>query len=272
MRLRQLPGRWADIQRPGKEVNLGFFDNPVNESDVPSESHPPERPDIGIIMLDTRFPRLPGDVGNPQTFPFPVSYEIVKGASPQRVVKAADPSLLGPFIDAARALEARGARVIATSCGFLAIFQRQLADAVGVPVYSSALLQIGMARAVMRSDQAVGIITADRGALTAAHFEGVGIADTPAAIIGMETAAEFSSVFMGGKRSLDSGKCRREMVNAATQLLAAHPEIGSIILECTNMPPYSAAVQNAVGLPVFDVVTLIHLAYRAAVQCTYPLS
>jgi hypothetical protein len=231
---------------------------------------PAEPAAIGIIMLDTHFPRLPGDVGNPDTFPYPVDYQVVDGASVQRVVRAADPSLLAPFRDAARQLEARGVRAIATSCGFLALFQRQLADAVGVPVYSSALLQIGMARSAIRSDQTVGIITADRGSLTPGHFRGVGIEDLPTAIVGMESAAEFSSVFLGGKRTIDYDKCRQEMVSAALALRAAHPDVGSIILECTNMPPYAAAIQQAVGLPVFDVITLIHLAYRSAVQTAYP--
>ena len=86
-------------------------------------------------MLDTVFPRIPGDIGNAATFSFPVRYKVVKGASPQRVVKEADTRLLEPFIEAARSLEKEGVKAIGTSCGFLAIFQRELADAVDIPVF-----------------------------------------------------------------------------------------------------------------------------------------
>ena len=42
--------------------------------------------EVGILMLDTFFPRIPGDMGNATTWPFPVLYRVVKGASPERVV------------------------------------------------------------------------------------------------------------------------------------------------------------------------------------------
>lgn len=77
-------------------------------------------------MLDTDFPRIPGDIGHPATFPFSVRYRIVKGASPRRVVKSADPLLLEPFVEAALDLERQGVRMITTSCGFLSIYQREL--------------------------------------------------------------------------------------------------------------------------------------------------
>jgi Asp/Glu/hydantoin racemase len=226
-------------------------------------------PVIGIVMLDTAFPRLPGDVGNPGTFPFPVRYHVVAGASPQKVVKEADPELLQAFIDAARLLAGQGVRAIATSCGFLAVFHRHLADAVNIPVYSSSLLQLHLCRAVLRSDQEVGVITADRRSLTQRHFHGIGIRDIPRAVVGMDASGEFASVFLGGKRDMDMNACRREMVAAAVDLVRCHPTVGAIILECTNMPPFSRAIQQAVGLPVFDVVTLIKHAHAAAAQPSY---
>jgi Asp/Glu/hydantoin racemase len=130
-------------------------------------------------------------------------------------------------------------------------------------------LQIPLAQAVLRSGQTVGIITADRRSLTRRHFDGIGISRMPAAIVGMEAAAEFSAVFLGDKSELDPGRCREEMVAAARRLLKAHPTVGAIILECTNMPPYAAAVQAETGLPVYDVTTLIRLAYQAALRRPY---
>ncbi|MCP4685274.1 MAG: aspartate/glutamate racemase family protein [bacterium] len=229
-----------------------------------------DKPLIGVLMLETTFPRIPGDIGNPGTFPFPVLYQIVHGASPQRVVIDADAGLIDDFIDAGGALAARGVKAIATSCGFLALFHRRLIDALPVPVFTSSLLQVHLARALIRGDQKIGVITARRSSLTDAHLAGVGIAKQPLAIVGMEDAPEFSAVFIGGKKTLDVSKCRREMQSAANRLVETHPDVGVIVLECTNMPPYAPAIRQATGLPVFDAVSMVNHAY-SAVTTTAPL-
>ena len=97
---------------------------------------------IGILMLDTRFPRLPGDIGNATTFSYPVMYKIVEQATVDRVVKEADAGLIEPFVRAGMELIQNGARAIVTSCGFMAIFQKELAQALPVPVFTSSLLQV----------------------------------------------------------------------------------------------------------------------------------
>ena len=223
-------------------------------------------PAFGIIMLDTVFPRIPGDVGNPDTFSFPVLYKVVKGANPTRVVKDADPLLLQLFIDAAGDLEREGVKAISTSCGFLAIFHQELVNAVHVPIFTSSLLQVHSAQAIIKKEQKVGIITASRQSLTRKHLAGVGIQSYPIAVIGMDESEEFATVFIEGKDTIDIEKCRREMVLAAEKLLNSHPDVGAIVLECTNMPPYAKDIQQAVKLPVFDVVTMINYAYTAIVK------
>ncbi|MCR4442283.1 MAG: aspartate/glutamate racemase family protein [Peptococcaceae bacterium] len=224
---------------------------------------------IGIIMLETAFPRLPGDVGNASTFSFPVRYKVVKGASPQKVVKEADPALLQPFIEAARELEKEGVRAITTSCGFLAMFQREMADAVNVPVFSSSLLQVPLAYAVISKSQQVGILTARVQSLTERHFAGAGISGIPVVVAGMDDAPEFTGAFIDGKPDLDVEKCRQEMIEAAKGLKTKHPRVGAIVMECTNMPPFAKAVQEAVNLPVFDAVTLINYVYSVVVRHDY---
>lgn len=217
---------------------------------------------IGIIMLDTTFPRIVGDVGNPDTFDFPVLYKVVKGASPERLVVEADRTLLQPFIEAGRLLINKGAGAIATSCGFLALFHQELVQALDVPVFSSSLLQVHLANSVIKRDQKVGIITARKESLTHQHLAAIEIDHYPLAIIGMEQAEEFSSVFIHGKTTLDEKKCGQEMKAVASKLIGDHPEIGAIVLECTNMGPYSQIVHEVTGgLPVFDVVTMVKYMY-----------
>ncbi len=219
-------------------------------------------PFIGIIMLDTIFPRIQGDVGNPATFDFPVRYHVVTGASPERVVIQADKSLIQPFIDAGRSLIEDGAFALATSCGFLALFHKELIQALDVPVFSSSLLQVHMAQSIIRKDQRVGIITARKESLTLEHLSAIGIQQYPLAIIGMEQAEEFSSVFVKGRPTIDIEKCGHEMRTTAMKLKKQHPDIGAIVLECTNMPPYSEIIHRVTGgLPVFDVVTMINYAH-----------
>ncbi len=165
-------------------------------------------PAFGIIMLETVFPRIPGDVGNPHTFSFPVLHKVVKGANPTRVVKDADPLLLQLFIDAAGDLERKGVKAIATSCGFLAVFHRELVHAVNVPVFTSSLLQVHSAQAIIKKGQKVGIITASKQSLTRKHLVGVGIESYPMVIIGMDETEEFAAVFIEGKKTVDVEKCR----------------------------------------------------------------
>jgi hypothetical protein len=196
------------------------------------------KPAIGIIMLDTVFPRIPGDIGNPDTFPFPVRYEVVKGATPARVVNDTDPRLLDSFIEAASVIERAGVKAIATSCGYLSIFHRELVEAIRVPIFTSSLLQVHSVFPVIKKDQKIGIITARKQSLTTRHLEGVGIESYPLVIAGMDEAEEFTAVFIKEKRTIDVEKCRAEMTATAKRLVDSHPDIGAIVLECTNMPPF----------------------------------
>jgi Asp/Glu/hydantoin racemase len=225
---------------------------------------------IGVLVLDTAFPRIPGDIGHAGTFPFPVLYHKVRNASPSRVVRESDPALLDGFIQGARTLEAAGVLAITTSCGFLAMFQRQLAEAVRVPVFSSALQLVPLVSRMLAPDRAVGILTVEGRALGPRHLAGAGIAeDVPVVIWGLERGQAFTPVLLDNELELDVDAARRENVEAAREMVERHPEVGAIVLECTNMPPYAAAIREATGLPVFDITTLMRMVYAALVPPVY---
>ena len=141
---------------------------------------------IGILMLDTSFPRPPGDIGNATTFDFPVRYRIVRGASPQRVVIEQDPALLEPFVQGARELQQEGVRAITTSCGFLALFQREMAASVDVPLFTSSLMQMPVVYRMLRPDQKIGVLTANSHHLTPRVLEAVGASDVPYVVSGSQ--------------------------------------------------------------------------------------
>ena len=219
---------------------------------------------VGILMLDTQFPRIPGDMGNATTFPFPVRYHRVPGASPDLVVRQGSRQLLPAFIEGARFLAREGVQAITTNCGFLAKFQRELAAAVSVPVFTSSLLLVPMVHRMLPPGKAVGLLTIDATSLTPDDFESVGItSDIPVAVAGLETEKEFTRVLLGNQLVLDVEAARREHLRVAQRLCAEHPEVGALVLECTNMPPYRADLQAATGLPVFDIVHLVQMVHTA---------
>ena len=212
---------------------------------------------LGILMLEARFPRIPGDMGNGTTWPFPVLYRVVKGASPERVVLQGAKGLLPDFIAAARELVDLGAEGLTTNCGFLSIFQKEIAAAVGVPVATSSLMQVPWVQATLPPGKRVGIVSVSAQSLTPAHLEGAGVPlDAP--IAGTESGREFFRVLIKGeKQDLDIGLAEQDVVEAGKGLVARHPDIGAIVLECTNMPPYAAALQAAIGMPVYDIYSMI---------------
>jgi hypothetical protein len=219
---------------------------------------------VGVLMLDTRFPRIPGDMGHAGTFDFPVRYHRVAGASPDRVVRRGQRDLLPAFVEGARALEREGVRAITTNCGFLAQFQGELAAAVAVPVFTSSLLLVPLVARMLPPGRAVGVMTVDAASLGPAHLAGAGIAEgTPVVVAGLENEKEFTRVLLGDELELDVEAARQEHVAVARRLVAEHPEVGAIVLECTNMPPYRADIQAATGLPVLDVTALVRMVHDA---------
>ena len=218
---------------------------------------------LGVVMLETRFPRPPGDIGHPRTFAFPVRYCTVRGASPRRVVVERDRELLAPFIDAACALEGEGVAAVTTSCGFLALFQREMAAALAVPMWTSSLLLVAEIEAGWHDGRRVGVVTADAASLTAEHLRAVGArADTP--LEGLALDSLFRATLLEDRAELDGAEAARATVAAAERLVARCPDVAEIVLECTNMPPYADAVRAATGRPVHDITTLVRARFAAA--------
>jgi len=211
---------------------------------------------IGIVVLDTSFRRLPGDVGNASTFVYPVQYAIARGVTPQKIVRAEPENLLGPFLSAVDELVALGVDGITTTCGFAALYHRELVEHSPVPVASSSLLQVPFVQAMLPAGRKVGILTSNADALTDRHLEAVGCPS------GLPTEGLLpGSIIHANNRSnaatIDQAAQEAEVVEAAIRLVASDPAIGAIVMECANFPPYAARVFEAAGLPVYDTVSMI---------------
>lgn len=226
---------------------------------------------IGILMNESTFPRIPGDLGNATTFDFPVRLRVVKDAWYDRVVVEGDDKLLEPFVAAAKDLEVEGVRAITTNCGFLAMFQEDLNKAVAIPVFTSSLLLVPLVDRMLPDDQKVGIMTVNSEALGERHFNGCGWSAKEIAVVvaGLENEKLFTSVFRDDLQTMDVEQMETDMVTVAERLVDEHPDVGAIVFECTNMAPYARAVQRVVGLPIFDIQTLIRMVYTSLRQQPY---
>jgi len=209
---------------------------------------------LGLLILDTAFARAPGDAGNIDSWGYPVQYRIVRGADALRVIDGRAEGLLDAFIAAGLDLVAHGASAISTTCGFLALHQKALAAALPVPVATSSLLQIPILERLLPQGRTVGVLTMDADKLTPDHFAAVGV-DHAVPTEGLPRDGVFWAMIRDN-RNAGHAALRDEVIAAARRLAARAPEIGAIVLECTNMPPYAAEVSRALGLPVYDIVTL----------------
>jgi len=215
---------------------------------------------IGVISLETYFHKPPGHIKNPTSFDFPVIYRTVEGATVDRLIRERDPTLLKPFIEAARALEREGVRAITGSCGFLALHQREIADAVNVPVFVSSLIQIPLVQQMLGCRHKVGVVVANREALTEDHLKAVGVSGDNLVIAGMEDQPQFSRVILRGEgKDLDMTVFEQELIGVVEHLLEANPDVGALVLECTDLSHFAPKLHERFELPVFDLTSLTRM-------------
>lgn len=224
---------------------------------------------IGVLSLESMFPKPPGHIKNPSSLPFTTSYEIIEGLTVPLLLNNPSPDMIAPLITAAQRLEKSGVKAITGSCGFLALFQAEITAAVSVPVFVSSLVQADLIHRM--TGQPVGVLTASADLMTPAHLAAVGAGDVPLIIEGMEKGPEFAEVILRNDRDdMDLGLIEAELITAGDRLIARAPEIGAILLECTDLPPHAPALQARLGRPVFDIITLATMVHDAVLRRPFP--
>jgi len=224
---------------------------------------------VGILLLDTSVPFVPGDVANATTYDFPVRFQKVQGFSVRRAI-GKDPEIYEALREAAEALAGQGVRAVTGDCGFMAAHQKRLARELPVPVFLSSLLQIPFIAAIVGDAAKVGVLTADSRSLDDALLRQVGVTNSGGlAIAGLQDCPEFYRFAIEETGMLDTDAVEGEVVEAARSLVEREPAVGALLLECSLLPPYAAAVQEAVGLPVFDYVTMIRHVFSAVIRRRY---
>jgi hypothetical protein len=224
---------------------------------------------IGILLLDTSVPFIPGDVANATTYAYPVRFQKVTGFTVARAI-GKDPSIYANLEEAAGELVAQGVRAITGDCGFMALHQRRLSAALDVPVFLSSLLQIPFIGAIIGESAKVGVITADSRSLEDDLLTAVGVCHPDRiAIAGLQDCPAFCRFAIEESGTLDAEAVEAEVVNTARKLARRFKSVRALLLECSLLPPYAAAVQQATGLPVFDYVTMIDHVFSAVVTRRY---
>jgi hypothetical protein len=213
---------------------------------------------IGVLMLDTCFPRLPGDIGRPDAFGPGTLHAVVPGAWPQRVVASAARLRAGGlaprFVAAARELAAQGVRAITTSCGFLVLLQQELQAAVAVPVVTSSLLQLP---ALLAEEARVGVLTISAERLGSEHLLAAGVPRgrlDDVVVQGIDAGGEFARAILGNDTTMDVERARADVVAAARALQVRAPGLRHVVLECTNLPPHAEAVRAATGWRLWSLL------------------
>lgn len=233
---------------------------------------------LGVILLNDAYPGFPGDVRNASAFHFPIQYEIAEGVTNKTLVYDKNPAQCREaIIAAARKLERLGCRAVVAECGYFAFFQKDIAGAVDVPVFMSSLLQVPFIQQVIGPKKLVGIICAQKQYLSEAHLQNVGVVpDSNYVIAGAQdefACTEFDNLWNPHKRperpEAYYDQAEQQMVRAAQNFVATHPNIGAIMLECTGMQPFARAIQRAVDLPVFSWGTLFDYIYSVVAHRDY---
>ena len=228
---------------------------------------------IGILMLDTTYPLIPGNVGNATTYNFPIRFKVLEGIPSNWWCDSEGPSLkrLEKFIESAKQLEKEGVRAITTGCGFFAIYQKEASETLSVPLFTSPLMLVPMVSRMIGKNKRVGIISAGAERLKGSFLQNVGIDESILiGIDGMDDKEEFNNVIVYERKpTIDAEKMEAEVVDVARRLVNKNPDIGAIVLECSDLPPFAAAVQDAVNLPIFDFITLIDMVYMAVIKTRF---
>ncbi|MBM7518663.1 hypothetical protein [Nocardioides nitrophenolicus] len=225
---------------------------------------------IGMLCAQWNIPFVPGDLNHAATFDFPMRYVEVDGLIGADILRGDGAKFTDLMVDAARALEAEGVRAITSNCGFMAGYQGVVADAVRIPVFLSSLLQLNLVTHLVGRDRRVGVLAANSRAVTEDLLADVGFADHRRIVVqGLEDFPHFREVIFDEVGRMEPARFAAEVVEGARRLQEEHPDVGAIVVECSDLPAYSAAIRAATGLPVYDWASFIDYVHHAVAPRTY---
>ncbi len=216
---------------------------------------------IGILCLESYFPKMRGHLRNPRTYNFPTVTKVLKGLDIPKLLFNPTKEMIAPIIKAAQEFEKEGVQAITGSCGFMALFQKEIADSVKIPVFMSSLLQLPLIRIMHGENANIGVLTASKKALQPKHLEVCSVDYHSVFIEGMEGNTEFWETIIEGKRSdFNIVQLEKEIVGTALKFID-HNKLDALLLECTDLPPFAKQIQQHSNIPVYDINSLMQLVH-----------
>jgi maleate cis-trans isomerase len=123
----------------------------------------------------------------------------------------------------------------------------------------------------MLGNRKLGVLTASKSLLDERFLRVAGVTPEMNLVIqGIEESREFYATHMGGKRiTMDEDLLGDEVVAIAKRFSSANEDMAAILIECSNLPTFSARIQRETRLPVFDYITFIRFLHASLVQSHY---
>ncbi|MDA8889161.1 aspartate/glutamate racemase family protein [Hellea sp.] len=222
---------------------------------------------VGLMVFRPWYPAISaaGHANNMQTYDFPVRLAFVDDPfDPVGYVESSSENggwNIKSWITAARQLEEDGVRAIVSGCGLAGSIHSKLQASLEIPLYSATLQFVNHFADQIGRDKRVGILTIGENFLNArnqALFAECGVdKNVKIACAGMYNS-EYKNDFM--KYLMETGNVEvatSDVVNTVMAMIEKYPDIGGIVVECTDLPPFSQAIREATGLPVFDPVDMV---------------
>lgn len=211
-----------------------------------------------VLPAQLQLESLPGNSTNPASYPFEIMMVRVKGANMDTIEENPCQEMLDQFIAVCKDLAAQGVKAITTSCGFTAYYQEGLAAAVPELVFTSSLLQVPLVQAMVGPNRKVAVLTANKHHLREEHLQRAKITDREhLVILSLHDQPEWSRIYTHPHEEFDLDAVTDEVIGVVRKGLSEHPDIGAVVLECTDLPPYSARIREELDIPVFDINTFI---------------
>lgn len=225
---------------------------------------------IGVLVLNAKYPLIPGNVANAKSYRFPVCFKTVN--LPTGWWFELNEEKYQIFIQAAKELEQAGVKAIICGCGLFVTWQERAAQDLNIPIFTSPLLLVPAISKMIGSRKKVGILTAAGERLHEKNFLPASGIDSsiPFVVGGIDTCSEFLDVIRYQKKpEMDVPLFEDQVVSVAERMVAENPDIGAFLLECSDIPPFTKAIAEKTGKPVFDFISAAHMIYAALEPAGY---
>jgi len=226
---------------------------------------------LGILLMNRVKPRLPGDVGNALTFPFPVQYSVIESAFGDRARRGSK-EILNEVITKAQELERAGVKAITSSCGYLIRFQEDIQRSVSIPVFMSSLLQIPLITKVIGRQKRILIVVADSECVDDQFLRTACLDGVAYRLLGLNSGFEFKRYVIDDAIEIYPDNIAREIESSISKTVCEDSSIGAILLECAQFPPFAKGIQEKVNLPVFDLISLCRMMTCAVARPEFKTS